>query len=154
VILPWIEGHPPVPWNFNVAKRRLENTICNLTGSMLRVEYKDLLEDWLRTGVIEEVPMMQRDEGHYLPHRPVVKENSTTKLRPVFGASAQEQGRPSLNQCLEKGTNLMEIIPAILLRFRLHQVSHSIYQDTILQVRLGKENRHFFRSCGSMLRVT
>jgi hypothetical protein len=89
VRLPWIEGHPPVPWNFNLAKRRLESTIRKLEGSTLRAEYEEVLEDWLQTGIIEEVPMSQRDEGHYLPHRPVVKENSTTKLRPVFDASAR-----------------------------------------------------------------
>ena len=65
---------------------------------MLRAEYEVVLEDWLRTGIIEELPMSQRDEGHYLPHRHVVKENSTTKLRHVFDASAREQGRPSLIQ--------------------------------------------------------
>jgi len=41
------------------------------------------------------------DEEHYLPHRPVVKESGTTKVRPVFDASARERGQPSLNQCLE-----------------------------------------------------
>jgi hypothetical protein len=92
VRLPWIDGDPPVPWNFNLAKRRLENTLRKLAGSKLRAEYEDVLENWLRTGIIEEVPMSQRDEGHYLPHRPVVKENSTTKLRAVFDASAREQG--------------------------------------------------------------
>ena len=45
VRLPWIEGHPPVPWNFNLAKRRLENTIRKLAGSTLRAEYEEVLED-------------------------------------------------------------------------------------------------------------
>jgi len=89
--------------------------------------------------------MSQLDEGHYLPHRPVVKENSTTKLRPVLDASAREQGRPSLNQCLEKGTNLIEIIPAILLRSRLYQVGViANIKRGFLQVSLGKEDRDFF----------
>ena len=51
-----------------------------------------------------------------------MKENSTTELGPVFEASAREKGRPLLNQCLEKGTNLIEIIPALLLRFWFHHV--------------------------------
>jgi len=111
---------------------------------MLRAEYEEVLEVWLRTGIIEEVPMSQRDEGHYLSHRPVVKENSTTKLRPVFDASAQEHGRLSLNQCLEKGTNSIETIPAIILRFRLHQVGViADIKRAFLQVSLGKEDRFF-----------
>jgi len=112
----------------------------------LRAEYEEVLEDWLRTGIIEEMPLSQRDEGHYLPHRPVVKENSTTKLRPVFDASARGQGRPSLNQCLEKGTNLIEIIPALLLRFRFHHVGViADIKRAFLQVSLGKEDRDFLR---------
>jgi hypothetical protein len=134
-----------VPWNFHLANRRLENTTRKITGSMLRAEYEDVLEDWLRTGIIEEVPMSQRDERH-LPHRPVVKEYSTIKLRPVFHASARGQGRPLLKQCLEKGTNLIEIIPSIHLRFRLHQVGViADIKRAFLQVNLGKEDRDFLR---------
>jgi hypothetical protein len=100
----------------------------------------------LRTGIIEEVPMSQREAGHYLPHRPAVKENSTTKLRPVFDASARERGRSSLNQSLQKGTNLIEIIPAILLRYRLHQVGViADIKRAFLQVSLSKEDRDFLR---------
>ena len=61
------------------------------------------------------------DEGHYLPHRPVVNESGTTRVRPVFDASARERGQPSLNQWLEKGVNLIEIIPATLLRVRINK---------------------------------
>jgi hypothetical protein len=75
-----------------------------------------------------------------------VKQNSTNKLRPVFDASAREQGRPSLNQCLKKGTNLIEIIPALLLRFRFHQVEViADIKRSFLKVSLGKEHRDFLR---------
>jgi hypothetical protein len=75
-----------------------------------------------------------------------VKENSTTKLRPVFEASAWEQGHPSLNQCLEKGTNLIEIIPALLLRFWFHQVGViADIKRAFLRVNLGKKERDFLR---------
>ncbi|GFS63658.1 integrase catalytic domain-containing protein [Trichonephila inaurata madagascariensis] len=58
--------------------------------------------------------------GHYLPHRPVVKQHGTTKIRPVFNASARQVGHPSFNQCLESGPNLLELIPN-LLRFIEHK---------------------------------
>ncbi|GBO02494.1 hypothetical protein AVEN_70403-1 [Araneus ventricosus] len=45
--------------------------------------------------------------------------NSTTKIRPVFDASAKQKNGSSLNSCLEKGPNLVELIPCILNRFRL-----------------------------------
>ena len=76
------------------------------------------------------------DEGHYLPHRPVVKESGTTRMRPVFDVSARERGKPSLNQCLEKGVNLIAIIPAILVRVRINQIGIiAAIRKTFLQIR-------------------
>ncbi|GFY16173.1 hypothetical protein TNCV_2348181 [Trichonephila clavipes] len=35
---------------------------------------------------------------HYLPHRPVIKlDSTTTEMRPVFDASARKKVKPSLN---------------------------------------------------------
>src|SRR5438132_3738692 len=54
------------------------------------------------------------NRGYYLRHRPVIKEESRrTKVRPVFDASAHRKHEPSLNDCLEKGPNLLELIPDI-----------------------------------------
>ena len=53
--------------------------------------------------------MSQWDEGHYLPHIPIVKESGTNRGRLVFDTSATERGHPSLNQCLKKGAILIEI---------------------------------------------
>ncbi|GFS58772.1 integrase catalytic domain-containing protein [Trichonephila clavipes] len=65
-------------------------------------------------------------ESHYLAHRPVIKlDSQTTKIRPVFDASASEKGKPSLNECLLKGTNLIELIPDILDRFRMYPIGIS-----------------------------
>ncbi|GFW10189.1 integrase catalytic domain-containing protein [Trichonephila clavipes] len=44
--------------------------------------------EWENEDIIEKVESHQEiDEEHYLPHRPVFKENSTTKVRPVFDGS-------------------------------------------------------------------
>ncbi|UYV73196.1 hypothetical protein LAZ67_10002163 [Cordylochernes scorpioides] len=93
VSLPWIAGHPPVPVNRRTTENRLLTTTRNVQGKML---YEN-----------------------YLPHRPVLKDSHTTPIRPVFDASCKKKGLLSLNQCLEKGDNLIELIPDLLLRFRL-----------------------------------
>ena len=86
------------------------------------------------------------DEGHYLPHRPVVKESGTTRVRTVFDASARERGQPSLNQCLEKVVNLIEIIPAILLRVRINQIGIiADIRKAFLQISLCEGDRDFLR---------
>ncbi|GFV95678.1 uncharacterized protein TNCV_2009951 [Trichonephila clavipes] len=48
--------------------------------------------------------------------------SATTKIRPVFDASAREKGKPSMDDCLYKGVNLDELIPDILDRFRIYPV--------------------------------
>ncbi|GIY09700.1 uncharacterized protein CDAR_266791 [Caerostris darwini] len=74
--------------------------------------------EWLEEGVTEEVPGKELSVGnHYLPHRPVIKETSTTfsmKIRPVFDTSAKIHNPPSLKDSLETGNTLIESIPSIL----------------------------------------
>ena len=56
----------------------------------------------------------------YLPHKPVFREEAAmTKLRVVYNASAKS-GResPSLNECLEKGPPLQNLLWNILVRNR------------------------------------
>ena len=63
-------------------------------------EYDQVFQEWLKEGIIEKVNDSEISTSvHYLPHRHVVKLSSTTtKLRPVFDASAGEKDSPSLNQ--------------------------------------------------------
>jgi len=56
VRLPCIEGHPPVPRNFNLAKKRLENVLRKLEENKLRAAYDEVSRDWLEVGIIEEIP--------------------------------------------------------------------------------------------------
>jgi len=84
--------------------------------------YNDVFKEWRAEGIIEAVPVVH-EEGHYLLHKPIVKEASlTTKMRPVFNASTREVRSPSLNDCLEEGPNLIELLPVVLLRFRERRV--------------------------------
>ena len=66
VRLPWIEGHPPVLRNINLAKKRLEIVLRKLEGSRLKAAYDEVFVNWLQEGIIEEIPMSQWAEGHYL----------------------------------------------------------------------------------------
>ncbi|GFY71657.1 uncharacterized protein TNIN_495001, partial [Trichonephila inaurata madagascariensis] len=85
---------------------------------------KNVFSEWEDLNIIERVPEVElNNECHYLPHRPVIKlDSATTKIRPVFDASAREKGKPSLNDCLCKGINLIELIPDILDRFRIYPI--------------------------------
>ncbi|UYV81516.1 hypothetical protein LAZ67_20001410 [Cordylochernes scorpioides] len=127
VSLPWIAGHPPVP------------------GKMLYEKYDTIFEEWEKEKFIEEVED-KWEECSYFPHRPVLKDSRTTPIRPVFDASCKKKGLPSLNQCLEKGDNLIELIPDLLLRFRLGK--YGIIADirkAFLQIQVREEYREFLR---------
>ncbi|XP_025831568.1 uncharacterized protein LOC112904800 [Agrilus planipennis] len=119
VQLPWSENHPPLSDNKSVAIKRLQTTTKKLRIEGRYEAYDAVFKEWLAEGIIERVLDKEMDIwGHYLPHRHVVKERSTTVIRPVFDASAKQPPSPSLNECLQKGPNLIEQLPSILLRFR------------------------------------
>ncbi|GBM14563.1 hypothetical protein AVEN_105691-1 [Araneus ventricosus] len=126
VSLPWIHDHPPLPDGRKIAERRLNSCIKALERVEKLVDYDDVFQDWQKEGIIEEVdPMQEIKQGqHFLPHHPVFKENSTTKVRPVFDGSAKERNTPSINDCLEKGPNLVELIPSLMNRFRVGKYGH------------------------------
>lgn len=147
VRLPWIEGHPPLTSNYELAQRRLTGTLDKLNRNQLKQPYDAVFMEWMEAGIIEEVREEQVTSlVHYLPHRPVIKENSTTRIRPVFDASAKDKRGLSLNQCLEAGPNLIELIPDILLRFRQHKVGVSAdIRKAFLQIGIHEADRDFLR---------
>ncbi|XP_035215924.1 uncharacterized protein LOC118189436 [Stegodyphus dumicola] len=63
-----------------------------------------------------------------------------------FDVSARQIGSPSLNQCLESGPNLLELIPSLLLRFREFRNCVIIdIEKAFLQVSVHPEERNYLR---------
>ncbi|XP_055950866.1 uncharacterized protein LOC129984948 [Argiope bruennichi] len=146
VDLPWLEDHPPLPDYFDLAKGRLNKTVKRLKTESNYEAYENVFREWLEEGVIEEVAKNDQASVHYLPHRAVIKENSTTKIRPVFDASAKAKGFPSLNDCLEKGPNLIEQIPSILTRFRKEKIGViADIRKAFLQIGVSPTDRDYLR---------
>ncbi|XP_071652824.1 uncharacterized protein [Temnothorax longispinosus] len=147
VFLPWKENHPPLSDNKEMAIKRLEINTRRLKSDNLFEDYCRVLEEWTAEGIIEQVPLPEvNDSGYYLPHRHVLKENSTTRLRPVFDASARGIDSPSLNQCLEVGPNLIELIPTMLLRFRERRIGViSDIKRAFLQISVSPKERNVLR---------
>uniref|UniRef100_A0A1Y1MHI8 Reverse transcriptase domain-containing protein n=1 Tax=Photinus pyralis TaxID=7054 RepID=A0A1Y1MHI8_PHOPY len=131
-----------------MAKRRLEFTEKKLKTTGYLKEYDQVFSEWQSENIIERVPDVELNiQSHYLPHRPVIKDtNSTTKIRPVFDASAKEKNQPSLNDCLEKGVNLIEQIPDLLLNFRKEKIGvTSDIKKAFLQISVHRNDRDFLR---------
>jgi len=148
VRLPWRQAHPELPTNKQLALGRTQKTVDKLQRQGRLSEYSAVFSAWEESGFIEKVPVYDLERwGHYLPHRPVYKEESvSTRIRPVFDASAHELGKPSLNDCLEKGPNLIEIIPNILERFRKHEVGVTAdIEKAFLQLQVAPADRDYLR---------
>jgi len=118
-----LQNHPAINDNRELAYKRLVAITKKLRAEGLFNEYDAVFDEWKAEGVIKEVPISEVDNwDYYLPHRHVVKERSTTRIRSVFDASAKDHNFSSLNQCLEKGPNFIELIVS------LSHISRQIYK--------------------------
>lgn len=147
IFLPWKKDHLPLVENKESAIKRLESTTKTLKAQNLYDTYQQIFEEWLSESIIEKVPEDEVNyNAYYLPHRSVIKENSTTKIRPVFDASTSGKIPPSLNHCLETGPNLIEQIPRILLRFRRRKIGITAdIRSAFLQISVSPDDRDVLR---------
>ncbi|XP_068232109.1 uncharacterized protein [Palaemon carinicauda] len=95
---------------------------------------------------------------YYLPHRPVVHESSnSTKVRPVFDASAVGYNGISLNDCLECGHSLNLDLVGVLIRFRRWKVALTAdITKAFLQIKVRREDQDVHRclwNCDGTVRI-
>ena len=148
--LPFKADHDCLPDNYNVCERRLRSVKERLVKLDILKDYDQVFKQYEENKIIERVPKEQlgKELGqvHYLPHRPVVREDKeTTKIRAVFDASCKVNG-PSLNECLYAGPNLLLRIFDILLRFRCNRIGLiADINQAFLNVGIADEHKDFLR---------
>ena len=96
-----------MPSNQKLAEKRLLSTVRSLKTSANLETYQNVFNDWLNEGIIMRIPD-SGNNGHFSPHRAVIRQHATTPVRPVFDASTKERFSHSLKDCLPKGPNLIE----------------------------------------------
>ncbi|GFW09338.1 putative RNA-directed DNA polymerase from transposon X-element [Trichonephila clavipes] len=137
-----------LPNNKSATFKRHQRMCQRIDEQNLLNEYEVVFRQWEDLQIIEEVPKTEVDNfGYYLPHRPVMKQASQTmKIRPVFDASARDKSQPSLNDCLNRGPNLIELLPDIIDRFRLYPIGlSSDIEKAFLQLSIISEHRDYLR---------
>ncbi|GFS60934.1 integrase catalytic domain-containing protein [Trichonephila clavipes] len=149
VSIPWMEGNEKLEDHYSLAKGRLEKTVKTLKFTGRLFDYEQVFVDWEKEGIIEKIALDEPKNGgkfHYLPPRPVFKENSTTNICPVFDGSAHHRKSCSLNDCVEKRPSLIEMIRAILNRFRLGKIGViSNILKAFLRISLHENDMNFLR---------
>ncbi|GFX02941.1 DUF1758 domain-containing protein [Trichonephila clavipes] len=148
VKLPWKCNSENLPSNKELTWKRHLRMRNKLRNGKFFEDYKSVFRQWEDLNIIVRVPEVElNNECHYLPHRPVIKlDSATTKIRPVFDASAREKGKPSLNDCLYKGVNLIELIPDILDRFRIYPVGIvADIEKAFLMLSVAPKDRDYLR---------
>ena len=147
VEMPFKTGIPILPDYYNMSVARLKSLKTRLDKDpKLLKAYDDVFKEQLKLGILEEVTD-PGEVGHvvYLPHREVIREDKSTKLRVVFDASASYPGFPSLNDVLYKGPCLTPLIYDMLLRFHyLSCCCQCRHREGILANRGGGETQKFF----------
>ena len=113
---PWRDEKLELPDNFRLSYGRLKS-----------VMYDGIIKDQLKKDVIKKVDenSTEGDLKHYVPHHGVITpNNTTTKLRIVYDASAKaKKNNISLNECLYHGLVILEDLCALLLRFKTHKIA-------------------------------
>ena len=150
VMLPWKQNHMDLFENNNrvIAEKRLFSVYKRLEKLNQVEAYEKVFEKWINDDIIEEVPSQELNnkQKFYLPHHPVFKNSSTSPIRPVFDGACKETGKLSINECLLKGENLLNLLPVILTKFRFkrYAVSSDI-KMAFLMIGINIEDRDKLR---------
>ena len=146
--LPWKGNHPPLPTNKAGSLNRLDSLVRKLKKQNTLEQYDQIIQDQLQQGIVERVENDATNKEFYIPHKPVVRESAeTTKMRIVYDGSARANPKaPSLNDCLETGPPLQNLLWDVLVRNRFHAVAVTgDLKQAFLQVRIRESDRDALR---------
>ena len=98
--------------------------------------------EWVRNLSQEDQKMLRESPiQNFIPWRIVFKESATTACRPVFDASQPTDSGLALNDITAKGTNMLNMLVEIFLRWRLHRFAfHVDVQKMYNAIKLKKEH--------------
>lgn len=153
VPLPFKDDNPYMPNNLGLCVKQLVATRKRmLTNARMKDSADSIIQEWLQTGIIEEVPEEEVAHPHgmitvYSPFHLVEKPSSkSTPFRLVHNGSAALKGSPSLNKILCRGPVLLPHLVGVMLRFREEPVvAIADVKKAFLQLGLQKPYRDALR---------
>ncbi len=157
----WADGKVQVSLPFKAEPPTLGDSRAQALSRLLRNEqsldrkgelgpFNEALREYITLGHAHVVPSHELNPSnttYYMPVHGVFKAASTTtKVRPVFDASAPSKSGASLNDCLLVGPNLYPQLAEVLLKFRTHPVGLSAdISKMFREIRLDPSHRDFHR---------
>ncbi|XP_035226771.1 uncharacterized protein LOC118199092 [Stegodyphus dumicola] len=145
VTLPFILDKSVLSSNRTVAERHLVKTESKLINTRRRKDYEEIFDEWEAKDIIEVVTEEKEEGVHYLSHRPVIKESSeTTKIRPVFNASARSKNSPSLNDCLRVSSDIEKAFCQIKIAEKDRDFLRFLWFDNQHKFKIYRHNRVVF----------
>lgn len=147
VALPFNEKKDNLIGSHSAALKRLLSLEKRFGKNLqLKAQYTAVLNEYIQKGYLKKVAM-NIDDGYFLPHQAVFKENSlTTKLRVVFDGSCATSTGVSLNDALLAGPTIQDDLFSLLIRFRCHlYVLTGDIEKMYLQVRIQEPDQKYLK---------
>ena len=144
VNLPWKPDCTPKSNGYLMCVKRVRQLQARLKKdkSLFR-EYDNIIKEQEKTGIVEPAAETE-DTSHFLPHHGVIRQDKeTTKLRVVFDGSAKAtKDDVSLNDCLEKGPNLVPHLFDAVIKFRGYPIGIvADIEKAFHQIQIAPEDR-------------
>lgn len=112
----------------------------------LKILYMQYMNELIERGFLKKCDQRSKDRVFYLPHHAVLKDSTTTKVRPVYNASQKSSNGMALNDVLMKGPKLQQDIFNIMLRFRVNKIAFTAdIEKMYLHVRLNENDQDLQR---------
>ena len=144
------QKHPPLNNNKSGILGRLNNLLGNLSRNNQLETYDDIIREQQKAGIVETVDrnVNYQNKEFYMPHKAVTRESAqTTKFRIVYDTSTKRNSNSALlNDCLETGSSLQNLLWDILVRTRLRPVLLcGDIEKAFLQIRIRENDRDALR---------
>ena len=149
--LPWKNSCAPKSDGYMMCSRRLFQLHSRLKKDepLLR-EYEQTIRQQIESKIVQECEESQDPEdcSHFLPHHGVIKQDrQMTKLRVVFDGSAKSTSDDlSLNDCLQKGPNLVPHLFDTVIKFRGYPIGIiADIEKAFHQIQIAPDDRRMLK---------
>ena len=118
----WKESNPILNYNKGMTVHKFHLTERKFAkNNELAIKYKDTINEYISKGYARKLSQEEANRTspitNYIPHYGIQNPNKPRKLRVVFDAAAYFN-KPCLNDHLLSGTDLLNNLVGVLLRFR------------------------------------